>query len=143
MRVDESNESVFYPGSTERKRSAGGDGPTIPDSEPQPWEEMYELRLYGGKQMRFYPISALAAALNRSVATVRHWDENGILPPASLRTDALGPQGRRRVYTHEQIAGLQRIAEQEGLFKSNRVYVRRTKFTSLAFELFKALEVGE
>lgn len=142
MSIDEVEEDT-YPGSTRRKRSAGGEGPKIPDTEPQPWEEMFELRLYEGKQMRFYPISALASALGRSVATVRHWDENSILPPASLRTDALGPQGRRRVYTHAQIAGLQRIAEHEGLFRSNRVYVRRTKFTAQAFALFKALEVGE
>jgi hypothetical protein len=82
-------------------------------------------------------------ALGRSTATVRHWDEDGVLPPATLRTNAVGPKGRRRVYTHAQITGLQRIAEQEGLFRSNRVYVRRTKFTKLAFELFAALEVGE
>lgn len=138
-----STDEAFYPGSNTPKRSAGGTGPVIPDSEPQEWEQMGMTVLFSGKKVTLYPISALASALRRDVKTVRHWDEYKILPPAQNRTASVSHHGRWRLYTHEQIAGLQRIAESEGLFSGKRVYVRKTNFVPRAYQLFVDLEAGK
>lgn len=138
--IDEDDE-LFYPGSTTVRRSAGGEGPVIPDTEPQEWEHMgRRFVVETGQEVTFFPISALACALGRSVKTVRHWDQDNILPETYNRTDSSSDHGRWRLYTAAQIAGLQRIARDEGLMNNKRVYVRKTQFTARAQQLFDDLD---
>jgi len=134
-------DSDTYPGSTRLKRSAGGTGPVIPESEPQPWEEMGHQYKSGRAVVVLYSIGALASALNRGVSTIRHWDQQNIIPPANIRTDSHSYHARRRIYTHEQISGLQRIAAEEGLLFKRRMWVHRTQFTTRAYKLFADLEI--
>lgn len=129
----------FYPGTTELKRSAGGTGLTVPVTEPQPWEALGTTYLDHGMHVVLYPISALAMALERKTVTIRHWDQQRIIPPANNFTDSRSEHGRRRLYTRAQIFGLQQIAESEGLLAGKKVFVHKTKFIPRAFALFTAL----
>jgi hypothetical protein len=89
-----------------------------------------------GEPTEFWPIGSLAAALNRSVVTLRKWERRGILPKATfgIPTQALG--GRVRLYNRPQIMGLRRIAEEEGLLLDLAKSVTRTEFRKKARVLF-------
>jgi hypothetical protein len=136
---DDDNEPT-YPGSTSLKRSAGGTGPVIPDTEPEPWEEMGKQYRMDGRVVVLYSIGAVASALGRAAMTIRHWDQKQLIPTPEIRTDSSSHHGRKRIYTHEQVAGLRRIAVEEGLLKEKRVFMKRTRFTERAFALFRELE---
>lgn len=130
----------FYPGSTEVKRSSGGKGRVVPTTEPQPWEELGHQYVNNGRRVTLYPISALAMALERSPYTIRHWDQAGHLPPPNNYTDSHSEHGRRRLYTHAEISGLQQIAATEGLLFGKKVFVGKTNFRVRAQALLDELE---
>lgn len=142
MSIDDDDEP-FYPGSTTLKRSAGGEGPEIPEDE-QTWERFgRKYHDHRGREITLYSISALAEALGRDVKTMRHWDKYQILPPCDSRTLSASEHGRWRLYTHAQLVGLRRIAQEEGLLSGKRVFVQKTSFTVKATELFRSLEADD
>lgn len=95
---------------------------------------------YRGEPTEFFKISALADALNRSVVTIRKWEDRKFLPKATfgLPSGALG--GRIRLYTRDQVMGLREIARAEGLLDDLTKNVTRTEFTSKANFLFNRKE---
>lgn len=93
----------------------------------------------GGEPSDYYPISALAAALNRSPNTIRDWERERIIPPAFiLNKDS--PNGRRRLYTGAQIRGLRQLAAECGALDDLRYQVNGSEFSQLAFVLFAQLD---
>lgn len=92
-----------------------------------------------GQKRDFYTIGALARALNRSVVTIRKWQDKGFMPKPTFiaPTEALG--GGIRLYTREQISGLRKIAADEGLLDDLTRAVTQTNFIDRAFALFEEL----
>ena len=75
----------------------------------------YRLK-YGGEMVDLFTISAMAAALGRSVVTVRRLEAIGIIPASHIRTPGRGGGGRRRLYTREQIIDVAIATVEAGLF---------------------------
>jgi hypothetical protein len=104
----------------------------------------YKMLNYGGEKTAFYSIGSLARALNRSPVTIRKWEANGTIPQplwsAPGDTKALG--GQVRLYIREQIAGLRKIAEEEGILHETWHAVHSTNFQARALELFLRLQEG-
>lgn len=94
---------------------------------------------YRGELMDFFKIGSLARAMNRSVVTIRKWQDKGFLPPPSfmIPTKAIG--GKIRLYSRPQVEGLRRIAAEEGLLTDTTKAVTHTRFEERAFNLFREL----
>ena len=93
----------------------------------------------GGMPSDYYPISALAAALNRAPGTIRELERLRIIPPAFiLNRDSTN--GRRRLYTGQQILGLRQLAEECGALDNLRYPMKGSEFSQLAFILFQHLD---
>lgn len=89
-----------------------------------------------GNTEAFYPISALAHALNRSTGTIRTWHETGVLP-GTYSVPGKTPNGRRRVYTARQIMGLRRLAAEYGVLDDKKAQLE--EFSKRARMLFEQL----
>lgn len=128
------NQDQFYPGSTQRI------GATLTEeASPVVLQGGREYQTPGGK-VTLYNVGDLAVNLNRSPATVRRWERDGVLPKATYsKRGKDNKHGRRRLYSKEQISGLRRIAGEEGLLDNPKMPIARTKFTSKAVQLFKEL----
>lgn len=132
-------EDLFYPGSKRVRRSQGGDAPVLETLPSEDWEALgRERQTMDGHYVTFYPISALAMALGRGSITMREWESKGVLP-IPPRSVSFSTKGRRRMYTKDQILGLQQIARDEGLLNGKRVYVTQTAFGVRAARLFEEL----
>lgn len=138
--TDTDDDDVFYPGSRRIRRSQGGEAPELPEPDVQEWQRFGKTYLTdSGSPQVFYPISALGMALGRKAITMRHWEQDGVIPKP-LRSVSSSSNGRRRMYTYDQIVGLQQIAKEEGLMSGQRVYVTKTAFGARAEKLFRELE---
>lgn len=96
-----------------------------------------------GKEINFYTVGELARALNRKPVTIRKWEADGVIPKATFIAPSSDKRGKRRLYTEDQIAGLVRIAKEEGLLEPNAhgawKAVGKTQFREKALKLFKEL----
>jgi hypothetical protein len=63
---------------------------------------MGTIMYFEGEPLELYPIGDLAAALERSPATVRRWEQLGILRKG-FRLSSSDQRGDRRLYTQTQI----------------------------------------
>ena len=93
----------------------------------------------GGVPSDYYPIGALAAALNRSPNTIRDWERNKIIPPG-LIINGSSRNGRRRLYTGAWIRGLRQLADECGALDNLNYAVAGSEFSQLAFVLFEQLD---
>lgn len=139
---DEAVEEETYPGSKQALRPIDEEEvrKARPVAPPIPWDEMpsrvYTVR---GQDTEFYTIGSLATALQRQVVTLRKWEQKGYLPPAQFR--APGKKTKQdRLYTREQIEGLAKILEQEGLLLARKkMRIDQTDFPERARRLFARL----
>ena len=140
---DEEGLDSFFPGS-KRKRSFRKERQT------QTLTEMVEEEVedflgkpreyqVNGKDIKFYTIGQLAHALNRRPVTLRKWESEGIIPMAQFIAPSDTPNGRRRLYTREQVEGIIRIAEDEGILADTWKPIKKTRFTSRVISLFEEL----
>lgn len=134
----------YYPGSKQKRRSYGTPLPPISQ------EEQFDLgvpRIYSvqGKEVEFFTLGVLAAALNRKPVTIRKWEADGVLPKPRAMTPTSDPRGKRRLYTKGQILGLVQIAKEEGILLPSAMGkwrdVTKTRFRERAIELFRSLEI--
>lgn len=93
----------------------------------------------GDVERSVYPIGELARALNRRPATMRKWEDLGIIPRAPIELTPGSPGGRRRLYTAEHIIGMVRIADEEGVLNPREHAIKDTQFVARVQELFAAL----
>lgn len=100
----------YYPGSAR---------PVGKRPEPVPLADWGSPRIYtvAGREIEFYSVGQLAAALRRSSNTVRRWERSGWLPIATFRTPAAVKQKARRLYTRSQLETIVLIAQEEGLME--------------------------
>jgi len=107
-------EDLDYPGRRKPKNRG-----TPPPPPPVEWDaKPLEYRV-GGVKREFYTIGHLAKALGYSVQSIRAWEDKGLMPRSpfrSPRTAAPVAAGRsdkgKRLWTHDQIEGILRLAEQ-------------------------------
>lgn len=92
----------------------------------------------GDAATSFYPIGRLAAALNRSAGTLRDWERAGIIPEGYV-INGDSRNGRRRVYTGQQIRGLRQLALECGILDDLRAVVKGSEFSRLSYMLFDRL----
>lgn len=84
------------------------------------WDEHPVKYFYNGVEHEFFTIGSLAAALGKSVVTIRSWENKGKIPkspytsPPPRRETIPGrvPKGKR-LWTRAQIEGIIHIAKQE------------------------------
>lgn len=92
----------------------------------------------GGGTPDLYRISSLAAALRRSPGTIRDWERAGIIPRGYVLNDE-SRNGRRRLYSRQQILMLRQLAAECGILDDHRATVKGSEFSRLAFILFDRL----
>jgi len=100
--------------------------------EPAPKSKPARAAGLGLKDRSLHPIGVLAKALKRSPHTVRGWEHKGILPAPAGRLESEYREGRRRMYSTEQIEIAAQIANDEGLLLGNGqvVPINSTRFSS-------------
>lgn len=86
----------------------------------------------------YYRIGALAAALNRSASTIREWERTGVIP-SGFSTNPESRNGRRRLYSRDQILMLRELARECGVLDNPRVTVKGSEFARLSAVLFERL----
>lgn len=140
----ESFEDLKYPGSRHVRKAFREEDSTPEDTYEHDENTLAEVLasprriMVDGVEVEFYPISAVAKALNREVVTVRKWERKGYLPAARFRT-----RGKKqdRLYTRPQIEGLVLIAIDEGLMEpEKKKRINDTQFPQRAAALFEALD---
>lgn len=127
-----------YPGST---TPIGTVQPTEQSMDPRDILEGLRKRTVrvGSSEMDMYAIGELASALGRKSGTLRKWEELGILPQATYVMHPSTEQGRRRMYSADQVVGIVRIASEEGILYSPRNAIKDTAFVSRVRGLFNEL----
>lgn len=85
---------------------------------PTEWDFRPQLWMVNGKETELFTIGSLAAATGFAPVSLRRWEDDGILPPPSVRTpkpsgaQAQGSRAGRRLYTRSQIELVVRGIEQ-------------------------------
>lgn len=124
---------TFYPGSRHERM----DPVESEEPEEEPWDLNPKVVVYGGKEVEFFTIGALAKALNRTVGSIRKWERLGYIPKATYRSAG---ERQNRLYTRPQVEGMRAIAQEEGLLDPRKhVVVSDTRFTERVVNLFHAL----
>lgn len=134
----------FYPGSKMQKKQYDSsttesnvtEGDNIILSKPR-------IALLQGVETKFYTIGELARLLNRKSVTIRKWEAEGFIPKATFIAPSGDKRGKRRLYTEDQILGLNKIAREEGVLEPNAKgawkSITETQFRAKAIQLFKDL----
>ena len=95
-------------------------------AQPKPvvttWDARPLTYKVNGIPTEFFRVSHLAAAVNRSVRTIRHWEKHGIIPPAIFWAPLRGArsQGSKqgdRLYSRAQIEVVINAAKRTGVLK--------------------------
>jgi hypothetical protein len=136
-------DTEYYPGSSHpilrhpnrplpdsRKSSIGV------DSE---WDKKPRKYMTNGVEREFFTIGHLAAALGRRPVTLRLWEREGIIPKATYQINSESKNGRRRLYTREQVEGLVKLAVEEGILIAHQRAISETRFTARSIALFEQL----
>lgn len=109
------------------------------------WHEKPVKFMVGGVQREFYTIGHLAAALGYSVQSIRAWENARLLPRSRYRAPAPKKSGSpahitkgKRLWTREQIEGILRIADEEGVILNKKAPTARfaLRVQTLFNELF-------
>lgn len=135
----------FYPGSKQKMKQYGKNykSPAFEEPEDMTLGRSREFML-GTKRVKLYPVGELAQALGRKPVTIRKWENEGIIPQSIYWSPSEDPRGVRRLYTEEQIRGLRKIADEEGILRPNAngkwPPVEGTSFRNKALKLFQELE---
>ena len=135
----------FYPGSSRPvvRHPNRNDRKTkvAPSSDDEPsWQDTPRKFTADGLERPFYTTGHIAQALGRKPGTIRKWEADGVLPQALWNSPHTAARGRRRLYTRDQVEGIARIAEEEGLTTNHfRTMISKTNFTPRVVELFQRL----
>lgn len=124
----------YFPGS--RQEISAPPGP--PDVLAGETGRMFTI---GGREVELFSIGQLAAALNRAPATIRKWEQDGVIPKATYTKPGANqsPNGRRRLYSREQIEALVRIAQEEGILLDLHRQITKTQFKAKALHAFRQI----
>jgi hypothetical protein len=97
--------------------------------EPEGWDSNPIIKTLGGKEVEFFTIGAMAAALKKEIVTIRYWERKGYIPTAPYRLRSKMLQGKKvngnRVYTRELINIIIEEFMKRGLLGAARVEWKR------------------
>jgi len=133
----------FYPGSSKRRRNYEDQAGKAEDENSLEDFDLGKSKTYllNNQRVELYPLGSLAAALNRAPVTIRKLEKEGIIPKATMILPSHDERGTRRLYTREQIAGLRKAAEEEGVLcpSPNGKWraIEETNFREKALSVFK------
>lgn len=120
-------QDLDYPG---RRKPVNRDKVVAPP-EVVAWDAKPVYYKVNGERREFYTISHLSRALNYSQQSIRAWEAARLMPPApfrSPRTKKPVANGRsnkgRRLWTHEAIEGIVRLAKKHKVIVPNAKGVR-------------------
>lgn len=136
-----------YPGKTRprlrqiKRTGKDSDPPAIWDSKPV----YYSVN---GERKEFFTIGHLARALSYSQQSIRAWENQSLLPKSPYRSpkprrptiDGRNTKGKR-LWTRQQIEGILRIAEEEGVVLNKQPPTRA--FARKVAVLFRELTANQ
>src|SRR5687767_12360287 len=132
---DPAKDKASYPGKREPKmRSIKRSAPQRDDKPP--WDENPVYYMVKGVRREFFTIRHLAAALDYSQQSIRAWENSQLLAKSPFRSPkprkpTIGGRNTKgkRLWTREQIEGILRIAQEEGVILNKqpptRAFARR------------------
>lgn len=108
------------------------------------WDAKPLVKVLYGKEVELFTIGQLAQALGLRPVTLRKWETMGWIPMPPMRTKPPNWAGLpsktvkgRRLWTRPMVAGIVRIAEEEGLLERPRKRVEHTNFTPRVVALYE------
>lgn len=126
------------------KKPPSNRGKLPADPEPQGWDSKPLKFNFGGVETEFFTISNLATALNKSVVTIRSWENKGLMPKTPYRSPR--PRGEmlpgtkpvgKRLWTRDQILGILQIAADERVILNGKPPTKQ--FHDKVLALYKKL----
>jgi hypothetical protein len=111
--------------------------PVNRDTVPEPvqesaWDEHPVKYMIKGVEKEFFTISGLACALNKSVVTIRSWENKGLIPRTPYRSPKPRGEGLpntstkgKRLWTRDQILGTMQIAREESVIFNGKAPTKR------------------
>jgi len=97
----------------------------ILEDETNGWDANPVIKTLRGKEVEFFTINSLAAALEKSVVSIRLWEKKGFIPKAPYRMRSKTLNGKQvegnRAYTRELIEIAIEEFARRGLLGSARV----------------------
>ena len=114
----------FLPGSKKVKKSVANPAPpkTIDENA---WDANPVIKLLNGIETEFYPLGALANALQKKPVTVRLWERKGYIPQAPYRLKDKVLNGKNvkgpRVYTRAMIEAVIEEFDKRNLLGVERI----------------------
>jgi hypothetical protein len=100
------------------------------------WDANPTFHYLQGGLREFFAIGHLALALGRSTKTIYKWEARGHFPKATFILNGSSRNGRRRLYTRQQINGVLEIALDEGILTGRQRFIGATPFPARCAELF-------
>lgn len=113
-------EGLDYPG----KRKPVLREQAKPVKEVAAWDAKPRRYKVKGVDTEFFTVQHLAQAVNRTSRTIRHWENSGVIPPATFRStkphkgSAVKDRGDR-LYTREQIQAIVAAAVEFGVLEGS------------------------
>ena len=115
----------LVPGSKKKRRELNPKEERRRAGETNGWDANPIKKTLGGKETEVFTISALAAALEKSIVTIRSWEAKKFIPKSPYRLRAHVLQGKKtsgnRVYTRALIQSAVDEFQKRGLIGSTRV----------------------
>lgn len=118
-----------------------------PERQLLDWDARPIVKRLNNKDVEFFTIGQLAMALGVKAVTLRSWEQKGWVPhpPFRTRPPQWGglpnkKQQGRRLWTRAQVAGIVRIAQEEGMVglpSKSRRKVDETKFRDRVVALYE------
>lgn len=137
--IEQKFADLDYPG---RRKPVGRQGK--PKPEPVIWDEKPVTYKVKGVDREFYTISHLCKAIGYSQQSIRAWEAARLMPPAPFRSPrTLKPvaNGRsnkgRRLWTHEAIDGIVRLAKKHKVIFPNLKGIRNPPTPAFAQDVAK------
>lgn len=130
-----------YPG---RRKPANRPSEAPAEKTTEVWDEKPVYYFVKGEKREFFTISHLASALNRSVVTIRSWENKGLMPrtpyssprPRGENLPGTAPKGKR-LWTRDQILGIMQIASEEKVILNGKPPTKR--FSQRVLDLYAQL----
>lgn len=120
-----------------------------PPAEPvlEDWDARPRILKVHGQEIEFFTVGQLAMALGVKAGTIRSWEQKGWMPMPAFRTrppEWAGLPNKtlkgRRLWTRKQVAGIVRIAQEEGMIgrpQTARRQVDETRFRDRVVALYE------
>lgn len=134
----------YYPGSTRplvRHPNRLNTEAVQSAADSRAWDAKPRKYVVAGAETEFFTVGDLSKALGRQPVTIRKWEREGVIPKSTYQSPGKDGdvRGRRRLYTRQQVEGMVRIAQEEGVLVSHQKPIKDTNFTARVIDLFKGL----